>query len=192
MRSNQLCLFFLGVSTAGVAAFVSKPSQKGLFYLFNVFVSCNQHCASSLFFSCCVSKTILLQYVLSIIPSSSWLKWGACGGWKYTVERFITITIIPEGQDAELMGMYLFAGQILSWLPPLVFTVMNEAGVSIRISMISLLLFWLVAIICLQCMGYCDNAVSATQESQPTAVTELESEEQDTSDKSEKFEAEVS
>mmetsp|Transcript_2686 Transcript_2686/g.5772 ORF Transcript_2686/g.5772 Transcript_2686/m.5772 type:complete len:117 (-) Transcript_2686:157-507(-) len=103
-----------------------------------------------------------------------YLKWGACGGWKYTVERFITITIIPEGQDAELMGMYLFAGQILSWLPPLVFTVMNEAGVSIRISMISLLIFWFVAIVCLQCMGSCDYAVSATQESQSAAVVELE------------------
>jgi len=191
VRSNQLCLFFLGVSTAGVAAFVSKPGQKGLFYLFNVFVSCNQRCASSLFFSCCL-KNRSYRNLSCLSFFRPWLKWGACGGWKYTVERFITITIIPEGQDAELMGMYLFAGQILSWLPPLVFTVMNEAGVSIRISMISLLLFWLVAIICLQCMRCCDNAVSATQESQPAAVTELESEEQDTSDKSEKFEAEVS
>eukprot|EP00970_Alexandrium_tamarense_P011851 scaffold2578_cov197-Alexandrium_tamarense.AAC.17 len=55
------------------------------------------------------------------------------------------------------MGMYLFAGQILAWLPPLVFTAMNEAGVSIRISMLSLLVFWSTSIAFLQCMGTCNN-----------------------------------
>jgi len=97
------------------------------------------------------------------------------------------VTIIPEGQDAELMGMYLFAGQILSWLPPLVFTAMNEVGVSIRISMVSLLLFWFVAIICLQCMGSYERAVR----DQPDAIVEVETEEQDYSEKSDEVLEEV-
>mmetsp|Transcript_1942 Transcript_1942/g.4246 ORF Transcript_1942/g.4246 Transcript_1942/m.4246 type:complete len:161 (-) Transcript_1942:174-656(-) len=150
VRSNQLCISLIAISTAGVASIISNSSQKGLFYLFAVF-------------------------------------WGACGGWKYTTERFITVTIIPEGQDAELMGMYLFAGQILSWLPPLVFTAMNEVGVSIRISMVSLLLFWFVAIICLQCMGSYERAVR----DQPDAIVEVETEEQDYSEKSDEVLEEV-
>mmetsp|Transcript_11739 Transcript_11739/g.22266 ORF Transcript_11739/g.22266 Transcript_11739/m.22266 type:complete len:94 (-) Transcript_11739:312-593(-) len=76
------------------------------------------------------------------------------------------------------MGMYLFSGQILSWLPPLVFTAMNEANISIRISMISLLLFWLIAIICLQCMGSYECAVR----DQPGAVMEVETAETNNSD----------
>ncbi|KAL7473005.1 hypothetical protein ACHAXS_013380 [Conticribra weissflogii] len=122
IQSNQLCLFFLGLFTAGAAGFVKDAGQKVLFYVFAMF-------------------------------------WGACGGWKYTIERYLTCTIIPKGQDAELMGLYLFSGQVLTWLPPLVFAAMNEAGVSIRISMLSLILFWLFAIVFLQLMGSYDKVV---------------------------------
>ena len=75
--------------------------------------------------------------------------------------------------------MYLFAGQMLTWLPPLVFTAINEAGVHIRISMLSLLLFCLVAVIFLQCMGSYESAVRVADEaargSQPDSETEMAS-----------------
>jgi MFS-type transporter involved in bile tolerance (Atg22 family) len=58
-----------------------------------------------------------------------------------------------------MMGVYLFSGQSLSWLPPLVFTAMNEAGVSIRLSMLSLVSFWIIALFFLQCMGSYETAV---------------------------------
>ena len=90
--------------------------------------------------------------------------WGVCGGWKYTIERYLAITIIPKNKDAELMGAYLFFGQILSWLPPLVFTALNEAGISIRISMLSLLVFWFISVICLQFMGPYENALRQANE----------------------------
>jgi len=90
--------------------------------------------------------------------------WGVCGGWKYTIERYLAITIIPKNKDAELMGAYLFFGQILSWLPPLVFTALNEAGISIRISMLSLLIFWFIAVICLHVMGPYENALRQANE----------------------------
>ena len=57
------------------------------------------------------------------------------------------------------MGIYLFAGQALTWLPPLVFTAMNEAGVSIRLSMLSLVSFWIIALFFLQCMGSFSNVI---------------------------------
>ena len=58
------------------------------------------------------------------------------------------------------MGAYLFFGQILAWLPPLVFTALNEAGISIRINMLSLLVFWFISVSCLQAMGSYESAVS--------------------------------
>ena len=58
------------------------------------------------------------------------------------------------------MGAYLFFGQILAWLPPLVFTALNEAGISIRINMLSLLVFWFISVSCLQAMGPYESAVS--------------------------------
>ena len=40
VRSNQLCIFLIALTTAGVALFISNASHKGLFYLFAAFVSC--------------------------------------------------------------------------------------------------------------------------------------------------------
>eukprot|EP00985_Skeletonema_marinoi_P032698 scaffold39416_cov190-Skeletonema_marinoi.AAC.1 len=92
IRSNQLCIMSMALFTALAAAFVKE--SRALFYMFASF-------------------------------------WGVCGGWKYTIEvlthiiynaateRYLAITIIPKNKDAELMGAYLFFGQILSWLPPL-------------------------------------------------------------------------
>ena len=85
--------------------------------------------------------------------------WGLAAGWKCTIERYLVCSIIPKGQDAELMGVYLFSGQSLSWLPPLVFTAMNEAGVPISLSMLSLISFWIISLFFLQCMGSYDNIV---------------------------------
>ena len=93
----------------------------------------------------------------------------------------MAITIIPKNKDAELMGAYLFFGQILAWLPPLVFTALNEANVSIRISMLSLLIFWFISVVCLQIMGPYENAVrqanDTVEDSSPTNVTDSEVEE---------------
>jgi hypothetical protein len=76
----------------------------------------------------------------------------------------LAITIIPKNKDAELMGAYLFFGQILSWLPPLVFTSLNEAGIAIRVSMLSLLIFWFISVVSLQCMGPYENALRQANE----------------------------
>jgi len=79
--------------------------------------------------------------------------WGIGTGWKYTAERCIVCQIIPEGQDAELMGYYLFAGQILIWLPSLIFTVLNENGVNMRIGIATVGAFFLVALLAYFLMG---------------------------------------
>lgn len=85
--------------------------------------------------------------------------WGTGTGWKWTTDRLMASTLIPEGQDTELMGFFLFSGQVLTWLPPLIFTTMNEAGVNQRISIGVQASFFLVGILALLCMGNYRKAV---------------------------------
>jgi UMF1 family MFS transporter len=90
--------------------------------------------------------------------------WGIGGGWKNVVERFTACLIIPKGQDAEMMGFYLFSIQILAWLPTLIFTAMNEAGINQRIGLTMLIAFFLCGIFCLSMMGSYDEAVLLAME----------------------------
>jgi MFS-type transporter involved in bile tolerance (Atg22 family) len=90
------------------------------------------------------------QYLRTYIMS---FFWGVGVGMAWTVERLLSSSIIPEGQDTELMGVFLFAGQCLSWLPPLVYTALNEAGVSQRIGVASLAMYLVISLFGYCCMG---------------------------------------
>ena len=85
--------------------------------------------------------------------------WGFVAGWKNLVERFMTTQIIPKGQDAELMGFYLFSSQVLSWLPTLIFTMMNEAEVNPRLSLGTMNVFFVGGILALWMMGSYEDVV---------------------------------
>lgn len=85
--------------------------------------------------------------------------WGVCLGWLHPMDSTIFITIIPKGQESELMGIYIFCGQVLSWLPPLLFTALNEAGVEMSIGLASLDVFFFLGLCCLWLMGSYDKAL---------------------------------
>jgi MFS transporter, UMF1 family len=69
------------------------------------------------------------------------------------------LSILSSGQDAELMGTYLFACQALSWLPPLVYTGMNEAGVNQQIAIGSLAIWFAIGIVAMHQIGDFKTAV---------------------------------
>ena len=96
--------------------------------------------------------------------------WGLGAGWKTMVERFMITQVIPKGQDAELMGFYLFSSQVLVWLPTLIFTAMNEAGVSQRVGVSMLIPFFLGGIVSLWMMGPYDDAVRLAREEEEEEV----------------------
>eukprot|EP00591_Stephanopyxis_turris_P011176 CAMPEP_0195517902 /NCGR_PEP_ID=MMETSP0794_2-20130614/11810_1 /TAXON_ID=515487 /ORGANISM="Stephanopyxis turris, Strain CCMP 815" /LENGTH=632 /DNA_ID=CAMNT_0040646779 /DNA_START=140 /DNA_END=2038 /DNA_ORIENTATION=+ len=85
--------------------------------------------------------------------------WGIATGWYFPTERAVYCTIIPKKQDAELMGLYLCACQIIGWLPPLIFTAMNEIGVSMRLGVIMLDVFFLASFLVYFLVGDYDKAV---------------------------------
>lgn len=70
--------------------------------------------------------------------------WGVGTGWKWTVDRMLYAMLLPPNQNAEFSGAYIFFRQCLTWLPPLVFTILNEADVSLRWGMASLNIFFVL------------------------------------------------
>lgn len=86
--------------------------------------------------------------------------WGLSLGWVYPTEKTLYVTIIPRGQEAELMGTYICCCQVLSWLPPLLFSVMNEMGFSMRIGLSSLIVFFSISFCILFFVGDYNEAVA--------------------------------
>jgi MFS-type transporter involved in bile tolerance (Atg22 family) len=52
--------------------------------------------------------------------------WGIGYCLMYPAQRVLFCTLTPRKQETELMGLFVFLGQILGWLPPVVYTVMNK------------------------------------------------------------------
>mmetsp|Transcript_3465 Transcript_3465/g.3976 ORF Transcript_3465/g.3976 Transcript_3465/m.3976 type:complete len:517 (-) Transcript_3465:679-2229(-) len=74
--------------------------------------------------------------------------WGFGFGWMHPAQRVLFATIIPHGQETEMMGIYTFSGQALLFLPPLLFSMLNEAGYHMSIGLGSLSVFFLGASVC--------------------------------------------
>lgn len=68
--------------------------------------------------------------------------------------------VIPENQDTELMGFFMFCGQVLTWVPSVVFTVLNEADVSQRIGLASLNVMLICSLIAYLKMGSYSDAIA--------------------------------
>lgn len=95
--------------------------------------------------------------------------WGMALGLMYPSQRVLLCTLIPKKQEAELMGLFVFCGHILGWLPPLIFTAMNQRGVDMRWGLSINAYFSAFAFICTLPMGKYEAAVAqVTDEEQGT------------------------
>lgn len=112
----------------------------------------------------------LQTFILAVV-------WGVGTGWRWTTDRLLVSTIIPSGQDAELMGVYLFAGQVLTWLPPLIFTVINEQGIDERVGVGTLSIYFVLGIVALLCMGNYQKAVEVAGRSELLQQNNVDSDE---------------
>jgi Vacuole effluxer Atg22 like len=86
--------------------------------------------------------------------------WGCSMGIMYPSQRVLYCTLIPKGQETEFMGLFVFAGQLLGWLPALLFTIMNEKSVDIRWGMGLVSAFCIAAVLCTLPMGSYNQAVA--------------------------------
>jgi MFS-type transporter involved in bile tolerance (Atg22 family) len=99
--------------------------------------------------------------------------WGIGTGWKWTNDRMLASVLIPNGQDAELMGTYLFASQCLTWVPPLVFTLMNELGVSQRVGIGTFSIYFGIGVVALWMIGDYRHAVDVAKASSGTVPADV-------------------
>jgi len=68
--------------------------------------------------------------------------WGICQGWMHPQHTTIFVTISPKENGAvEMMGLFLFFCKILSFVPPLIFTILNEVGIPMWIGISSLAMY---------------------------------------------------
>ena len=84
--------------------------------------------------------------------------WGLGLGWLHPTNTTMFISLTPEHSQTEYMGIYNFAQTIIGWLPPLVFTVMNEHGIPMNFGLSSLNIFFSKAFFCLLMMGLYQDA----------------------------------
>ena len=79
--------------------------------------------------------------------------WGLGLGWREPTDKALFCDMIPRGHEAEMMGIYILAGQIFMWVPPLLTTVFNEAGFSLRYNFMSLGVYFFIGFVCMIFMG---------------------------------------
>jgi len=146
-----LILLLFAVPGTRIAAWLTKS--------FNPVVSLQ---ANLIFWICSIFLASFFLYKpgQQVIAYVCAMVWGLAIGWVYPTEKALYVTIIPRGQEAELMGTYICACQMLSWLPPLVFTVMNEMGFSMRIGLLTLSIYFFISFLVLFCVGNYEEAVS--------------------------------
>jgi hypothetical protein len=95
--------------------------------------------------------------------------WGTLLGWLQPQNTSAYVPILPKNKEAEMMGLYLFACQIFSWLPPTVFTVMNEFHLPMSYGLGSLCIYFLTSVLCLYMVGdYHTVASNITIDTSPT------------------------
>eukprot|EP00616_Rhizochromulina_sp_CCMP1243_P000968 CAMPEP_0118982672 /NCGR_PEP_ID=MMETSP1173-20130426/33386_1 /TAXON_ID=1034831 /ORGANISM="Rhizochromulina marina cf, Strain CCMP1243" /LENGTH=546 /DNA_ID=CAMNT_0006933183 /DNA_START=117 /DNA_END=1754 /DNA_ORIENTATION=+ len=70
---------------------------------------------------------------------------GVGYGWAFPISTAVYCAVTHGGHEAEEMGIFIFSGQIVGWLPPVIFLAMNESGIHTRWSIMALAGFFAFA-----------------------------------------------
>jgi MFS-type transporter involved in bile tolerance (Atg22 family) len=106
--------------------------------------------------------------------------WGVGNGWKWTCDRLASATLCPPDQSGEFMGLYLFSTLVFTWLPPLVFTLLNESGAGMQVGLATLDIWFLLSALLYLCMGnYRDAVANIASEIPPLPPSSLAREEEE-------------
>jgi len=79
--------------------------------------------------------------------------WGMCEGWMRPQHTTIFVTIAPMKNGAlELMGLFIFFRNIMTFFPPMLFSILNEMGIPMWVGISSLGIYSTVGFIGLTTM----------------------------------------
>lgn len=73
--------------------------------------------------------------------------YGIGYGWYYPSSNGFFISLVPEDRVTELWGFNMFASVVLSWVPPLVFTALNESTGNLRMGLLGMVIFQVVGLL---------------------------------------------
>jgi len=90
--------------------------------------------------------------------------WGMLLGWFYPAETAIFSMVQPKGQESELTGIFMYSAQILSWLPTLVFTIMNESDIHMKWGGMFINVYFLIALWLFQLMAPWEICLAVSKE----------------------------
>lgn len=93
---------------------------------------------------------------------------GVTLGWLVPTERVLFCTLIPVGQEAEMMGLILCVHSAAAWLPPLLFSLINEWGFSLQWALASQDFIYGLAIVTSFGVGDYDTAVRQARDTSRT------------------------
>jgi UMF1 family MFS transporter len=148
------CCDFLYIVITGVGAKVLTPERKQYTFIFGAFWGI---CLGTLYVV--VICNVWAIWAKQMLTYSSLRFLWSSSGWLHPMHTTIFVTIRPSGQDAEMMGLYLFCASAFSWLPPLAFTIINERGIHMSWGLASLNLFFILGLVCLFGMGSYEHAM---------------------------------
>ncbi|CAJ1959513.1 unnamed protein product [Cylindrotheca closterium] len=72
--------------------------------------------------------------------------WGIALGWFYATQNGFFAVLVPQEQATEMAGIFNFSSLIIAWLPPLVFSALNEAGIALTYGVMHLVGYFVIAI----------------------------------------------
>ncbi len=75
---------------------------------------------------------------------------GIVLGWFYPTENLFFSCILPKGSEAEIAGFRVYCSALLSWFPPLIFSVLVENGVDAKWGMTLMGSFLLISALMLR------------------------------------------
>ena len=76
--------------------------------------------------------------------------WAVCVGillgWHYPTEGLIFSICLPKCHDSEMAGFFVYCSQVLVWLPPLIFSVLDQGGFDQSFGVLAVASFGLIAV----------------------------------------------
>ena len=75
-----------------------------------------------------------ITYIFSVL-------YGIGYGWYYPSSNGFYISLVPQERVTELWGFNMFAAVVLSWVPPLIFTSLNESTGNLRLGLVGMIIF---------------------------------------------------
>ena len=99
---------------------------------------------------CCIAYTLVMTPIMIgtvYSPQQSKLAYffsvmfGISYGWYYPSSSGYYVSLVPKEKVVELWGLNSFCSVILSWVPPIIFTVLNETTGNMRVGWIGVIIF---------------------------------------------------